>query len=51
MNVRGRIASFRKRPLDGLWTSLWRTKTSQFQTSVEMGRKNVDKNIDKHNKQ
>jgi hypothetical protein len=30
---------------------VWRTKKSHFQPSVEMGRKNVDKNIDKHNKQ
>jgi hypothetical protein len=27
------------------------SKKSHFQPSVEMGRKNVDKNIDKHNKQ
>jgi hypothetical protein len=31
--------------------SLWRTKKSHFQPSVKMGRKNVDKNIDMHNKQ
>ncbi len=31
--------------------ALWRTKKSRFQPSVEMGRKNVDKNIDKHKKQ
>jgi hypothetical protein len=30
---------------------LWRTRKSHFQPSVVMGRKNVDKNIDKHNKQ
>jgi hypothetical protein len=31
--------------------SVWRTEKSHFQPSVEMGRENVDKNIDKHNKQ
>ena len=31
--------------------ALWRTKKSHFQPSVEMGMKNVDKNIDKRNKQ